>query len=116
VASLWTTAQTIADKFSVNMRCHLQKQANWTSASTIPIQCVSRRKYKKGNYFVKEVDFATVGAAHLRLAETLWCQNFRAFHSASHGLFKLGSLTRQVLLRRLGDTLYLIDNYCVNIK
>ncbi|MRX11792.1 TonB-dependent receptor plug domain-containing protein [Pseudoduganella sp. FT25W] len=65
-----TDFATYVDGMPVNMRTHAHGQGYSDLNFVIP-ELVQRIDYKKGPYFAEEGDFASAGAAHLRLADRL---------------------------------------------
>ncbi|MBI3728839.1 MAG: TonB-dependent receptor [Burkholderiales bacterium] len=65
-----TDFATFVDGMPVNMRTHAHGQGYSDLNFLIP-ELVHRIDYKKGTYFADEGDFASAGAAHLRLADKL---------------------------------------------
>ncbi len=65
-----TDFATFVDGMPVNMRTHAHGQGYSDLNFLIP-ELVQRIDYKKGTYFADEGDFASAGAAHLRLADKL---------------------------------------------
>jgi outer membrane receptor protein involved in Fe transport len=65
-----TDFATFVDGIPVNMRTHAHGQG-YTDLNFIMPELVERIDYKKGPYFADEGDFASAGAAHFRLADTL---------------------------------------------
>ena len=58
------------DDVPINMRTHAHGQG-YTDLNFIIPELIDRIDYKKGTYFADEGDFASAGAAHMRLADTL---------------------------------------------
>ena len=65
-----TDFATYVDGMPVNMRTHAHGQGYSDLNFLIP-ELVQRIDYKKGPYFASEGDFASAGAAHIRLADKL---------------------------------------------
>jgi outer membrane receptor protein involved in Fe transport len=65
-----TDFATYVDAVPVNMRTHAHGQGYSDLNFLIP-ELVQRIDYKKGTYFADEGDFASAGAAHIRLADRL---------------------------------------------
>ena len=65
-----TDFATFVDGMPVNMRTHAHGQGYSDLNFLIP-ELVQRIDYKKGTYFADEGDFASAGAAHIRLADSL---------------------------------------------
>jgi hypothetical protein len=65
-----TDFATYVDGMPVNMRTHAHGQGYSDLNFLIP-ELVQRIDYKKGTYFANEGDFASAGAAHIRLADSL---------------------------------------------
>ena len=65
-----TDFATSVDGVPVNLRTHAHGQGYSDLNFLIP-ELVTRIDYKKGPYYADEGDFASAGAAHLRLADTL---------------------------------------------
>ena len=65
-----TDFATFVDGMPVNMRTHAHGQG-YTDLNFLIPELVSRIDYKKGTYYADEGDFATAGAAHLRLVDRL---------------------------------------------
>lgn len=65
-----TDFATWVDGMPVNMRTHAHGQG-YTDLNFLIPELVQRIDYKKGSYFADEGDFASAGAAHLRLASRL---------------------------------------------
>jgi outer membrane receptor protein involved in Fe transport len=65
-----TDFATYVDAIPVNMRTHAHGQGYSDLNFLIP-ELVQRIEYKKGTYFADEGDFASAGAAHIRLANSL---------------------------------------------
>lgn len=65
-----TDFATFVDEIPVNMRSHAHGQGYSDLNFLIP-ELVNRIDYKKGPYYADEGDFSSVGAAHIRLANTL---------------------------------------------
>ncbi|WP_075791269.1 TonB-dependent receptor [Massilia putida] len=65
-----TDFATYVDAIPVNMRTHAHGQGYSDLNCLIP-ELVQRIDYKKGTYFADEGDFASAGAAHIRLANSL---------------------------------------------
>lgn len=65
-----TDFATFVDGMPVNMRSHAHGQGYSDLNFLIP-ELVQRIDYKKGTYFANEGDFASAGAAHIRLADSL---------------------------------------------
>jgi len=63
-----TDFATYVDAVPVNMRTHAHGQGYSDLNFLIP-ELVQRIDYKKGTYFADEGDFASAGAAHIRLAD-----------------------------------------------
>jgi outer membrane receptor protein involved in Fe transport len=65
-----TDFATFVDGMPVNMRTHAHGQG-YTDLNFLIPELVQRIDYKKGPYFADEGDFASAGAAHMRLADKL---------------------------------------------
>ncbi|MDR2154838.1 MAG: TonB-dependent receptor [Burkholderiaceae bacterium] len=65
-----TDFATYVDGMPVNMRGHAHGQG-YTDLNFVIPELIQRIDYKKGPYFADEGDFASAGAAHLRLFNTL---------------------------------------------
>jgi outer membrane receptor protein involved in Fe transport len=65
-----TDFATHVDGMPVNMRTHAHGQG-YTDLNFLIPELVQRIDYKKGPYFADEGDFASAGAAHIRLADHL---------------------------------------------
>ncbi|BBB62952.1 TonB-dependent receptor [Undibacterium sp. KW1] len=65
-----TDFATFVDGMPVNMRTHAHGQGYSDLNFLIP-ELVQRIDYKKGTYFADEGDFASAGAAHLRMTDKL---------------------------------------------
>ena len=65
-----TDFATFVDGMPVNMRTHAHGQG-YTDLNFLSPELVSRIDYKKGPYYADEGDFASAGAAHLRLIDRL---------------------------------------------
>ena len=65
-----TDFATYVDEIPVNMRTHAHGQG-YTDLNFIIPELINSIDYKKGPYFADEGDFASAGAAHLRLADKL---------------------------------------------
>lgn len=65
-----TDFATYVDEVPVNMRTHAHGQG-YTDLNFLIPELVQRIDYKKGPYFAYEGDFASAGAAHLRMADRL---------------------------------------------
>ncbi|WP_308700637.1 TonB-dependent receptor [Pseudoduganella rivuli] len=65
-----TDFATFIDGMPVNMRSHAHGQG-YTDLNFLIPELVQRIDYKKGPYFADEGDFASAGAAHIRLADRL---------------------------------------------
>ncbi|MES2264853.1 MAG: TonB-dependent receptor [Pseudomonadota bacterium] len=65
-----TDFATWVDGMPVNMRSHAHGQG-YSDLNFVLPELVQRIDYKKGPYFPGEGDFASAGAAHLRLADSL---------------------------------------------
>lgn len=65
-----TDFATYVDDIPVNMRTHAHGQG-YTDLNFLIPELVNRIDYKKGPYFVDEGDFASAGAAHIRLTNKL---------------------------------------------
>ncbi|USX25363.1 TonB-dependent receptor [Oxalobacteraceae bacterium OTU3CINTB1] len=78
-----TDFATFVDGMPVNMRSHAHGQGYSDLNFLIP-ELVQRIDYKKGTYFANEGDFASAGAAHIRLADTL-PQGFASLSLGSFG-------------------------------
>ncbi|MBG9388586.1 TonB-dependent receptor [Caenimonas sp. DR4.4] len=65
-----TDFATFVDGMPVNMRSHAHGQG-YTDLNFLIPELVSRIDYRKGPYYAEEGDFASAGAAHLRLMDTL---------------------------------------------
>lgn len=65
-----TDFATYIDDVPVNMRTHAHGQG-YTDINFIIPELIDRIDYKKGPYFADEGDFASAGAAHMRLADKL---------------------------------------------
>ncbi|GJI91089.1 TonB-dependent receptor [Duganella hordei] len=65
-----TDFAAVVDGMPVNMRSHAHGQGYSDLNFLIP-ELVQRIDYKKGTYFANEGDFASAGAAHIRLADSL---------------------------------------------
>ncbi|MBC3917881.1 TonB-dependent receptor [Undibacterium sp. CY18W] len=65
-----TDFATFVDGMPVNMRSHAHGQG-YSDLNFLMPELVQRIDYKKGTYFADEGDFASAGAAHLRLADKL---------------------------------------------
>jgi outer membrane receptor protein involved in Fe transport len=78
-----TDFATHVDGMPVNMRTHAHGQGYADLNFLIP-ELVQRIDYKKGPYFASEGDFASAGAAHIRLADKL-PQGQASVSAAQHG-------------------------------
>jgi hypothetical protein len=78
-----TDFATYVDAIPVNMRTHAHGQGYSDLNFLIP-ELVQRVDYKKGTYFADEGDFASAGAAHIRLANSL-PQGLASLSFGSHG-------------------------------
>ncbi|WDZ95922.1 TonB-dependent receptor [Herbaspirillum sp. WKF16] len=78
-----TDFATYIDGMPVNMRTHAHGQG-YTDINFLIPELVERIDYKKGPYFADEGDFASAGAAHLRLANTL-PQGIASLSAGAHG-------------------------------
>ena len=65
-----TDFATFVDGMPVNMRTHAHGQG-YTDLNFISPELISRIDYRKGPYYADEGDFASAGAAHLRLVDRL---------------------------------------------
>ena len=65
-----TDFATTVDGMPINMRTHAHGQG-YTDLNFLIPELVSRIDYKKGTYYADEGDFASAGAAHLRLVDRL---------------------------------------------
>ena len=65
-----TDFATFVDGMPVNMRSHAHGQG-YTDLNFLIPELVSRIDYKKGPYYADEGDFASAGAAHLRMMDKL---------------------------------------------
>ena len=65
-----TDFATFVDGMPINMRTHAHGQG-YTDLNFLIPELVSRIDYRKGTYYADEGDFASAGAAHLRLAARL---------------------------------------------
>ena len=65
-----TDFATFVDGMPINMRTHAHGQG-YTDLNFLIPELVSRIDYKKGTYYADEGDFASAGAAHLRLVDAL---------------------------------------------
>lgn len=65
-----TDFATYVDEIPINMRTHAHGQG-YTDLNFIIPELINRIDYKKGPYFADEGDFASAGAAHLRLMNKL---------------------------------------------
>ena len=65
-----TDFATFVDGMPVNMRTHAHGQG-YTDLNFLITDLVSQIDYRKGTYYADEGDFASAGAAHLRLANRL---------------------------------------------
>ncbi|MBY0243305.1 MAG: TonB-dependent receptor, partial [Burkholderiaceae bacterium] len=65
-----TDFATFVDGMPVNMRTHAHGQG-YTDLNFLIPELAQRIDYKKGPYFAEEGDFASAGAAHIRLADKL---------------------------------------------
>lgn len=65
-----TDFATFVDEIPVNMRTNAHGQG-YTDLNFLIPELVSRIDYKKGPYFAEEGDFASAGAAHIRLVNKL---------------------------------------------
>ncbi len=65
-----TDFATFVDGMPINMRTHAHGQG-YTDLNFLIPELVSRIDYKKGTYYADEGDFASAGAAHLQLINTL---------------------------------------------
>ena len=65
-----TDFATFVDEMPVNMRTHAHGQG-YTDLNFLIPELVTRIDYKKGPYFADEGDFASAGAAHLRMSDKL---------------------------------------------
>ncbi|MFZ6746695.1 TonB-dependent receptor [Undibacterium sp. JH2W] len=65
-----TDFASFVDGMPVNMRSHAHGQG-YSDLNFLMPELVQRIDYKKGTYFADEGDFASAGAAHLRLTNTL---------------------------------------------
>lgn len=65
-----TDFASFVDGMPVNMHSHAHGQG-YSDLNFIIPELVQRIEYKKGTYFASEGDFSSVGAAHIRLADTL---------------------------------------------
>ncbi len=65
-----TDFATFVDGMPVNMRTHAHGQG-YTDLNFLIPELTQRIDYKKGPYFADEGDFASAGAAHIRLADRL---------------------------------------------
>jgi outer membrane receptor protein involved in Fe transport len=78
-----TDFATFVDAMPVNMRTHAHGQGYSDLNFLIP-ELVQRIDYRKGTYFADEGDFASAGAAHIRLADKL-AQGVASVSLGSHG-------------------------------
>ena len=78
-----TDFASFVDGMPVNMRSHAHGQGYSDLNFLIP-ELVQRIDYKKGTYFANEGDFASAGAAHIRLADRL-PQGVASLALGSHG-------------------------------
>lgn len=97
-----TDFATYIDGMPVNMRTHAHGQG-YTDLNFIIPELVERIDYKKGPYFADEGDFASAGAAHMRLANTL-PQGVAAFSIGGNG-YKRALLADSLALGN-GNLLY----------
>ncbi|GGC67823.1 TonB-dependent receptor [Undibacterium terreum] len=65
-----TDFATYVDGMPVNMRSHAHGQG-YSDLNFLLPELVQRIDYKKGTYFADEGDFASAGAAHIRLVDSL---------------------------------------------
>ena len=65
-----TDFATFVDGMPINMRTHAHGQG-YTDLNFLIPELVSRIDYKKGTYYADEGDFASAGAAHLSLIDSL---------------------------------------------
>ena len=65
-----TDFASFVDGMPLNMRSHAHGQG-YTDLNFLIPELVQRIEYKKGTYFANEGDFASAGAAHIRLADKL---------------------------------------------
>ncbi|MES3001521.1 MAG: TonB-dependent receptor [Pseudomonadota bacterium] len=65
-----TDFATFVDGMPANMRSHAHGQG-YTDLNFLIPELVTRIDYRKGPYYAEEGDFASAGAAHLRLMDTL---------------------------------------------
>ncbi|GAB2879749.1 TonB-dependent receptor [Pseudoduganella ginsengisoli] len=65
-----TDFATFVDGMPVNMRTHAHGQG-YTDLNFLIPELVQRIDYRKGPYFADEGDFASAGAAHIRIADKL---------------------------------------------
>lgn len=65
-----TDFATYVDGMPVNMPTHAHGQG-YTDLNFVIPELVRRIDYKKGTYYADEGDFASAGAAHMRIADTL---------------------------------------------
>ena len=65
-----TDFATFVDGMPVNMRTHAHGQG-YTDLNFLIPELVSRIDYRKGTYYADEGDFASAGAAHLKLIDSL---------------------------------------------
>jgi outer membrane receptor protein involved in Fe transport len=78
-----TDFASFVDGMPVNMRSHAHGQGYSDLNFLIP-ELVQRIDYKKGTYFANEGDFASAGAAHIRLADSL-AQGIASLSLGSYG-------------------------------
>lgn len=65
-----TDFASFVDGMPLNMRSHAHGQG-YTDLNFLIPELVQRIEYKKGTYFANEGDFASAGAAHIRLSDKL---------------------------------------------
>ncbi|MEO8936172.1 MAG: TonB-dependent receptor [Burkholderiaceae bacterium] len=100
-----TDFATFVDGMPINMRTHAHGQG-YTDLNFLSPELVSRIDYKKGTYYADEGDFASAGAAHLRLIDKL-DRGIASVAAGEHG-YTRGFIANSNALGA-GNLLYAVD-------
>ena len=100
-----TDFATWVDGMPVNMRTHAHGQG-YTDLNFVTPELVSRIDYRKGTYYADEGDFASAGAAHLRLVDRL-DQGIASLTAGEYGYVR--SLLADSSALGRGTLLYALD-------
>lgn len=99
-----TDFATYVDGMPLNMRSHAHGQG-YTDMNFLLPELVQRIDYKKGTYFADEGDFASAGAAHIRLADRL-PEAIASVSLGGHGYRRLVLADTLAVAAAGGDLLY----------